>query len=60
MEGGSDSESEGEDLSKEETNNLFTQIMKRDCQTSYKYIIREKKRTAKAAKIGYKKKDNEE
>lgn len=34
--------------------------MKRDTQASYKYIIRDKKKTAKLAKITYKKKDNDE
>jgi hypothetical protein len=57
IEGGSDSESEGEDLSKEETHNLFAQILKRTQEQSIRggYIIREK-RKARAARLPYKKK----
>lgn len=71
IEGSSDSESEGEDFSKEESNNLFTQIMKRNNPSGYGYVIREKKKNRNVrlnymngngnnSNNGNKKKDNEE
>ena len=56
IEGGSDSEGSDEDFSKEETNNLFTQVLKRNNIRDYKD---QKTRKIKNAKMNFRKDDSE-